>query len=139
MEFNWNDRGTGGDHDGGFFRPLCPDGYAGLGSVGEQFFSDDDMNPTPSYWPGLKCIKSKYLVDATFDSLTWADHGSGGSHDGSVFAGLEDTLDGEQLVGPCLGFSGYPSKLYWLKLNPELFNSVSLRMSSHEFPLGPIP
>jgi hypothetical protein len=128
MDFVWNDRSTGGDIDGGYFTPHCPDGYVPLGSVGEQFFKDDDTNPPPSYWPKLKCVKEAYTEPVTFSSLNWADHGSGGEHDGSIFNGIEGEYSGKQLVGPCQGASGYPGSTpgYKLKLPQQAQSNTRL-------------
>jgi len=125
MHFRWNDRGTGGRNDGGFYTPACPSGYVALGSVGEQFFGDDITSPPPTWWPRLKCVKEEYTERVTFDHLTWADHGSWGHYDGSLFAGIQDTFNGQQLSGPCQGASGYPGSASGYKLKPLSLHIVA--------------
>lgn len=121
MNLNWNDRGTGAPHDGGFFTPSCPDGYVALGSVGERFLSDDITSPAVSNWPNLMCVKEKYTEPQTFSSITWADQGSGGHYDGTIFAGAFDIYDHMQLSGPCQGSGGHPSSASGHKLKADVF------------------
>ena len=64
MTFNWNDKDTHGDHDGGLFTPGCAEGYRPVGSVGEQDLPNSeaapDNPPPPSRFNGLVCVKAEY-------------------------------------------------------------------------------
>jgi hypothetical protein len=130
MVWNWDSYHTGGDKEGGFFTPECPSGYLPLGSVGEQMFSNTNLHPSPLYWPKLKCVKSNYLVQFFPRSVVWTDRGSGGDHDGSMWAGHVDTYNGEQLAGPCIGIKGYDFFTDWYYLKPELFEQVGSNPSA---------
>jgi len=122
MAFDWNDQGTGGDTDGGFYTPTCPDGYVALGSTGEQDIPDSDQNPPATHWPGLACVRQNYTLQQTFSNLCWADHGSGGVYDGSVFLGIEFTppQGGQPIRGPCVGTGGYPDSVQGYVLDRAL-------------------
>ncbi|CAE7805451.1 pmpB [Symbiodinium sp. CCMP2592] len=120
MQFDWNDRGTGGDTDGGFFTPICQDGYVPVGSVGEQFLDDDDLNPSVDNWPNLMCVKEEYTEQVQLDKsyFMWNDHGTGGHYDGTVFVGpFYNSATGVLVYGPCHTASGHVSTMtvYQLK------------------------
>ena len=77
-ELVYTDKGTGGDQDVAFWKPIAPEGYVAMGMVA-----------TPSYEkPGLQdviCIKKDLTVEGFAKDEEWNDGGSGGDQDISVW------------------------------------------------------
>lgn len=132
MVWNWDDAGTGGDHDGGFMTPRCKDGFVALGTVGEQFLHNHDINreqgPPPSLWPNLMCVAAEFAVANGNLSSIWTSHKSGGHYQGSVFMGLPfDTNTPEGTVSsPCFGTSGYPDSFKAPLLDPNIIKLCAI-------------
>ena len=90
MELNWNNKegnGTHGLKDGGLYTPVCPSGYAALGSAG-IYHKVLDSTPTPADFPDLFCVREVYTVPLASGNLTqlWNDRGSGIDLNGSVWS-----------------------------------------------------
>lgn len=73
----WDDKGSGGNHDGSFWEPVPAAGYECIGHV-----------VTPNYTKPstdmIRCIKSEYLMGATWYRI-WDDSGSGANKDTTVW------------------------------------------------------
>jgi hypothetical protein len=61
----WNDRGSGGDHDGSFWAPVAPAGYTCLGHVANSNYNKPSTDL-------IRCIKSAYVLPAAADYV-WSD------------------------------------------------------------------
>lgn len=83
FSYRWNDRGSGGHHDGSYWHPIPPAGYRALGSLGFAGYGDPNNN-----W--ALCVKEANPGSGAFRNptgydLIWADHGSGADDDGSCW------------------------------------------------------
>ncbi len=80
----YDDKGSGADLDGSFYRPIAPNGWYTVGGYGQanylppvgpslivQVEDDDPNNPA--------------LAAPTDYQLIWADHGSGANMDGAIW------------------------------------------------------
>ena len=77
----WNDRGSGGDMNGGFWGVQCPAPYYALGDVAVG--SHD--NPSEELKKKFACIHYRYISTARLGSLIWDDQASGADSDISVW------------------------------------------------------
>ena len=86
----WDDGGSGGRHDGSFWRPNAPSGYVALGDVCAGGYNAPS---TSAIW----CVRSDLVLQSDFraDNI-WDDGGSGAKMDGSVWA----------IVKPQMGVDG---------------------------------
>ncbi|MBN1204694.1 MAG: Vps62-related protein [Myxococcaceae bacterium] len=64
----WNDKGSGGEHDGAFWAPVAPAGYTCLGHVATPNYSKPSTDL-------IRCIKSSYVLSAS-SAWVWDDSGS---------------------------------------------------------------
>ncbi len=80
FQLKWNDRGSGGIHNGAFYRPNAPSGFWPIGDYGQSHYG------TPS---GpiivLKALVPGALAHPAYYIKIWADHGSGSKRDGSFW------------------------------------------------------
>lgn len=96
----WNDKGSGGDHDGSIWFPVPPDGYFSIGFVGQTGYS------TPSI-PNYACLRKDLCVDASPGQLIWHDKSSGAHGDVSIYQiiGVPGSFvaqgNYQPYVGPC--------------------------------------
>lgn len=74
----WNDKKSGGDHDGSVWRPVAPDGYLALGFVANNGYDQPDI-------PNYRCLRKDLVEDTTAGGLIWNDKGSGASMDVSLY------------------------------------------------------
>jgi len=74
----WDDKGSGGTHDGSIWWPVPPDGYLSLGFVGQTGYN-------PPVVSNYACIRKDYCKDSVAGQLIWNDKGSGASKDVSVY------------------------------------------------------
>eukprot|EP00937_MAST-01D_sp_MAST-1D-sp2_P007861 g7861.t1 len=89
MAMNWTNKkglSTHGSRDGGLFTPVCPAGYAALGSVA-IYHEILKSTITPSNFPDLYCVRTAYTKSLAAADLTsaWTDNGSGCTYSGSVW------------------------------------------------------
>lgn len=81
--WRWNDSGSGGADDGGFWHPVAPAGYHALGSLGIQGYGD----PNQKYW--MIVVKEKEGAEALLPPVSYQmeydDSGSGATNDGSFW------------------------------------------------------
>jgi hypothetical protein len=75
----WNDRGSGGDHDGSIWSAVAPDGYIAVGFVASAGY---DAPSIPNY----RCLRRDLVTQATAGDLVWSDKGSGAHQDVSLWA-----------------------------------------------------
>jgi hypothetical protein len=80
----WNDQGSGGNYNGGFWHPIPPAGFYALGSIGLPDYSD------PNGSVATLCVQeydsgNNALAKPVNYDLIWADHGSGSKRDGSCW------------------------------------------------------
>lgn len=75
----WNDKGSGGDHDGSIWYPAPYDGYVALGFVGQTGY---DMPVIPNYM----CVRQDFVEQAQVGNLIWSDKGSGADEDVSLWS-----------------------------------------------------
>lgn len=76
----WWDKGSGGDHDGSYYRPKTPAGYYRLGHYGMGGYGA----PTEASIV-VKELKPGMLVRPVGYSKIWDDSGSGADWDGSFW------------------------------------------------------
>jgi hypothetical protein len=69
----WNDKGSGGDHDGSIWYPVPPDGYVSLGFVANGGYH-------PPTIPNYACLRRDLVEIAQVGNQIWTDEGSG-AHD----------------------------------------------------------
>ena len=80
----WNDKGSGADRDGAFYRPRLPEGFFSIGDYGQSNYNT----------PRRAVVVVKAINDDPRDpllkppvdyALIWKDTGSGASKDGSFW------------------------------------------------------
>lgn len=85
FDYRWNDAGSGGDYDVGFYKPRAPaEGFRSLGSIGVKGYD----GPNNRYW--ALCIAASDsdpdAVRAPTDyEWVWDDAGSGADEDGACW------------------------------------------------------
>jgi hypothetical protein len=84
--WRWNDSGSGGDDDGGFWHPVVPEGWHALGSLGVRGYGD----PNGAEW--MIVVKedgsSPALATPTDYRREYDDDDSGAPNDGSFWTPL---------------------------------------------------
>ena len=68
--FVWNDGGSGGDHDGSVYIPVCEDGYKAMGAVVGDGYS------TPST-DAVRCVREDFTLQGEVGSYIYNDSGNG--------------------------------------------------------------
>jgi phosphatidylserine/phosphatidylglycerophosphate/cardiolipin synthase-like enzyme len=68
-QFLYNDRSSGADMDGAFWRPVPPPGYDCLGIVVKGDYAD------LTYRDDIRCVRSDLVTGAYEGSLIWSDQG----------------------------------------------------------------
>jgi hypothetical protein len=75
----WNDKGSGANRDGSFWRPVAPVGYVSLGDVVWGGYGKPNLEQV---W----CVRADLTSDGAFQSSSiWDDKGSGANADGSFW------------------------------------------------------
>lgn len=74
----WDDKGSGGDHDGSIWRPVAPDGYLALGCVVNAGYDEPNI-------PNYRCVRKDLVTDSTAGNQIWSDKGSGADTDVTIF------------------------------------------------------
>ena len=83
FEFMWNDKGSGGSQDGGFWEPVPPAGYYALGSLGQPNYDNPNGNVAVIV---VKETDSSGALAAPVDyQRIWNDSSSGADLDGSFW------------------------------------------------------
>lgn len=95
FEYRWNDRGSGGTHDGSFYHPITTADFFPLGSLGFiGYYNPDGLL-------GVMVLKAKSgsnaLAHPTDYTLVYNDGGSGANDDGSFWAPVPP--DGYKAMG----------------------------------------
>ena len=96
----WDDKGSGGTHDGSVWFPVPPDGYISIGFVGQTGYSKPSI-------PGYACVRKDYCIDASPGQLIWNDRQSGANKDVSLYqiVGVKGAFVAQgnynPYVGPC--------------------------------------
>nr|WP_255653721.1 MULTISPECIES: Vps62-related protein [unclassified Myxococcus] len=130
--FVWNDRGTGGSHDVGFWHPVAPPGYTCLGSVAQLGYDKPSTDL-------IRCVRSEYVLPGT-SSWIWNDQGSGGHNDGSVFQ--TGGVDHRALTVPVMvgqgGYGGADASRFWalnksMLANPELQGGLVDELAAFQY------
>ena len=81
-ELVWNDKGSGGDQDGSFWRVIPPVGYIALGDVACDGYDQPSSQVTAKY----ACIRHDLVCHGVVDDTPlWTDRGSGASKDVSIW------------------------------------------------------
>lgn len=81
-ELVWNDKGSGGEQDGSFWRVLPPYGYIALGDVACDGFDQPSSQVTAKY----ACIRQDLVCDGIVDlTPLWTDVESGASKNVSIW------------------------------------------------------
>ena len=80
FELVWNDKGSGGKHDGAFYRPKPPAGYYAVGHYGQGNYGppSDGVIVVKGMEPGTTSRPTGYTE-------VWTDRGSGANMDGSFW------------------------------------------------------
>jgi hypothetical protein len=73
----WNDRGSSGDSDGSFWKPIPRAGYTCLGTVTVRGYTKPSTDL-------IHCVKSEYVLPANA-TFIWSDRGSGADMDVSLY------------------------------------------------------
>lgn len=107
FDFRWNDKGSGGSHDGAFWQPKPPSGFYALGGLGAQGY--DDQNGRN--W--ALCVKESVAGNGALAppkdyQRIWIDNGSGADRDGSCWRPLPP--EGYVALGDVF-MDGYDTKL----------------------------
>lgn len=73
LSLNWNSLlgGKSKGTSGGMYTPVCPSGYAALGSVAIKHDISKSHEITPALFPNLRCVKKKYLKVGGQLRLLW--------------------------------------------------------------------
>lgn len=80
----WNDKGSGGDHDGAFWQPKPPSGFYALGSLGVKGYDDQNGKNWALCVAEAKPGSGALAAPKDFQ-LIWTDKGSGADRDGSCW------------------------------------------------------
>ena len=96
----WNDKGSGGNHDGSIWFPVPPDGYISIGFVCQTGYNKPSIS-------NYACLRKDLCVDASPGQLIWNDRSSGASKDVSLYqiVGVSSSFLAQgnynPYVGPC--------------------------------------
>jgi VPS62-like protein len=102
----WNDKGSGGDHDGSIWFPIPNDGYVSIGFLGQTGYS---MPTGLSY----ACLRKDLVEKSTAGPVIWNDRKSGANQDVTLFE-----INGEQCVFLAQpNYDPYSGQCYRLKPN----------------------
>lgn len=84
--YRWNDRGSGGDNDGGYWHPVPPEGYHALGSLGLRGYGNPN-GVRPMIVVKVKDESSALPPIKHPEDYAWIynDAGSGANDDGSFW------------------------------------------------------
>lgn len=80
----WNDQGSGGSSDGGFWHPVPPSGFHALGSIGRSNYNDPNGNVATLCVQESDSGKGALAKPTDYERI-WADNGSGSRRDGSCW------------------------------------------------------
>jgi hypothetical protein len=97
----WNDRGSGADYDGAFYRPVAPPGYSVIG-----FYGQGNYNAPDGVVAVVKELEPGALAEPEGYELIWKDSGSGADRDGAFWRPIPPagyTCLGVVVTGYCLG------------------------------------
>lgn len=120
-ELVYTDKGTGGDQDVAFWKPIAPEGYVAMGMVATASYEK----------PGLQeviCIKKDLTVEGFAKAEVWNDKGSGGDQDISVWdvRTPEVFVDGEYSFVTSNSFWTFPG--YNTKSMADASNVLAVKM-----------
>lgn len=80
--YKWNDRKSGGDFDGSFWRPNAPPGYTCLGDISNRAHSPPSLD-------AMRCVPSECVEEipgtAGGGQYIWNDRKSGASDDAAIY------------------------------------------------------
>jgi hypothetical protein len=108
----WDDKESGGDHDGSVWLPICPDEYVSMGVVGVDGYSKPSLNL-------VKCVHEKYTLRGNIGSYVWADQGSGAIKDVKIWrVGYPTILSGNEERIPLLTGTSVACKYYTVQNCP---------------------
>ncbi|NJL26985.1 MAG: Vps62-related protein [Thermoanaerobaculia bacterium] len=99
----WNDKGSGGDHDGSIWSPVPPDGYVALGHVANSGYDAPNIS-------NFVCVRRDLVETTQVGAIIWADHGSGANSDLTLYSiqGVQSAFVGQANYNP---FSGTVYKI----------------------------
>jgi Plant protein of unknown function (DUF946). len=101
----WNDKGSGGTHDGSIWFAVPPDGYLSIGYVAQSGYSKPSIS-------NYVCVRKDLCVDTVPGPLIWNDKGSGANKDVSLYQiiGVVSAFVAQgnynPYTGPCYKLSG---------------------------------
>ncbi|RPI02924.1 MAG: DUF946 domain-containing protein, partial [Zetaproteobacteria bacterium] len=97
----WNDKGSGADSDGSFYRPVAPSGYSVIGYYGQgNYYAADGVVAV------VKELEPGALIEPERYEAIWTDSGSGADRDGAFWKPIPPagyTCLGVVVTGYCLG------------------------------------
>jgi hypothetical protein len=70
----WEDRGSGADEDGSFWRPLPPEGYVCLGLVAQRGWGKPGLDV-------VRCVRFDLVAPGKLGDRIWIDKGTGAHTD----------------------------------------------------------
>jgi hypothetical protein len=97
----WNDKGSGADYDGAFYRPVAPPGYSVIG-----YYGQGNYNASDGAVAVVKELEPGALVEPEGYEAIWTDSGSGADRDGAFWKPIPPagyTCLGVVVTGYCLG------------------------------------
>jgi hypothetical protein len=108
----WNDKGSGGLHDGSIWFPVPPDGYISIGFVAQMGYLSplDPNSPVPINYA---CLRLDLVEKSTVGPAIWNDRHSGAHQDVTIYE-----INGEQCVFVAQpNYVPYSGQCYRLKPN----------------------
>lgn len=87
----WNDKGSGGKHDGSIWFPVPPDGYVSIGFVAQMGYQPP--GPTSKVPLNYACLRRDLVEQTTVGPVIWNDRHSGANQDVTIYE-----INGEQCV-----------------------------------------
>lgn len=94
----WADHDSGSDRDGSFWRPIPPEGYQAIGTVGQSGYDKPSLDT-------VVCIREDYLVPGKVGTMIWNDKDTGADTD---FGAWKIIGNSEEAVA-CNTFLGVPN------------------------------
>ncbi|MFT5611744.1 MAG: hypothetical protein ACI9WC_000437 [Arenicella sp.] len=83
FQLAWHDKGSGGNTNGSFWKPVAPAGYSLVGDYAQRGYVDPTGNAVVMV---LKAKQNNALVAPSDFKLVWKDTGSGAGLDGSMWS-----------------------------------------------------
>ena len=103
FEWEWDDKGSGGDENVSFWRVVPHDEYVALGGIVSPGYDKPDYLK-----PKIACVRKDLVVQGAAGPEIWDDAGSGADNNGSIWA-IQPITEG--LTGTFLVNNGHSAPL----------------------------